>query len=82
MAMLRAPCCLNWRMSVCTATGSGVVCVVACNSPKKPLPTVPMMAQLGVCSKSSIAWASHWVMEVLPLVPVTPMIFRLPERLP
>ena len=70
-----ATTCAPWRRKSasvrCTVTGSGVVWVASDSAPKKPLPTVPISAAF--CPSRVKACASQVVIEVLPLVPVTPI---------
>ena len=72
-----AQACIPWATKSanadCRATGSGVVRPVLTTSGGIPTPKVPTTPQgIGAtCVKFDSACASHQVVEVLPLVPVT-----------
>ncbi len=72
MARACAPAPTSERSARCSATASGVVrSAPLIGVSGKPLPMVPMTAQRMPSRDSSCA--IHWLHEVLPLVPVTPI---------
>ena len=75
-----APARTNERMRACSDTASGVVLACASRRPGKPLPSVPITAHLRRARVS--ACAIHWLQDVLPLVPVMPMVHNRALGLP
>ena len=65
----------------CSNIASGVVLLAVANAlawiSTKPLPIVPNTAVF--CPKTVKHCAIHWLTEVLPLVPVTPIMLNFAE---
>src|SRR5205807_3768616 len=83
-----APAASSWASERCSATASGVVLSPASNFPGsllpgragKPVPRVPITAVRA--PHTPHAWAIQWLHEVLPLVPVTPIVHSFAEGRP